>query len=88
MEKVIKISSKSNPNSVAGMIAYIINNNDICEIHCIGAGAINQAIKGMIIAKSFLSPIGKNITFDPSFGSTKIGKDNITMINFVIKVNK
>ena len=48
--EVLKVSTKSNPNSVAGALAAIIKEKDIAEIQAVGAGAINQAIKAIAIA--------------------------------------
>ena len=64
---VIKVSSKSNPNSVAGAIASMIKENDVVEVETIGAGALNQAIKGCIIARGFLVAGGIDLIFTPSF---------------------
>ena len=45
MENILKVSSKSSPNSVAGAIAGVLRTSGNVEIQAIGAGAINQAIK-------------------------------------------
>lgn len=51
---VLKVSSKSNPNSVAGALSGIIREKQIVEIQAVGAGAVNQAIKAISIARGFL----------------------------------
>ena len=43
--EVLKVSSKSNPNSVAGAMAGVIRQSGIVEVQVVGAGALNQAIK-------------------------------------------
>jgi len=53
--EVLKISSKSNPNSVAGAIAGLIKESTRAEMQAIGAGALNQAIKAVAIARRFCS---------------------------------
>ncbi|MDD3040393.1 stage V sporulation protein S [Bacteroides sp.] len=55
MQEQIKVSSKSNPKSVAGFITNKIKDGKPVEIITIGAAALNQAIKGLSIAKQYLS---------------------------------
>ena len=66
--EVLKVSSKSNPNSVAGALAGVLRERGVAEIQAIGAGALNQAIKSIAIARGFL------ITFD--FYISKCGNAN------------
>ena len=54
--EVLKVSTKSNPNSVAGALAAIIKEKNIVEIQAVGAGAINQAVKAIAIARGFVAP--------------------------------
>ena len=49
--EILKISSKSNPNSVAGAIAGLVKEVDRAEMQAIGAGALNQAVKAVAIAR-------------------------------------
>ncbi len=50
MTTVLKVSSKSNPNSVAGALAGVIRETGKAEMQIIGAGALNQAVKAIAIA--------------------------------------
>ena len=59
--EVLKVSTKSNPNSVAGALAAIIKEKNIVEIQAVGAGAINQAVKAIAIARGFVAPSGREI---------------------------
>lgn len=52
--EVLKVSAKSNPNSVAGAIAGIVRKDGGVEMQVIGAGALNQSIKAVAIAEDFL----------------------------------
>ena len=83
--KLIKVSSKSNCNNVASVIANIIRQNNEIEVHIIGAGALNQTIKSIIIAKGFLAPLGINIICIPSFCDIKIGDSVKTGIRLLVK---
>ena len=50
----LKVSSKSSPASVAGAIAGMVKDGVPVNIQCVGAGAVNQAIKAVAIARGFL----------------------------------
>ena len=52
--EVLKVSSKSNPNSVAGALAGVLREKGSAEIQAIGAGALNQAVKAIAIARGFM----------------------------------
>ena len=53
MVEVLKVSGKSNPNSVAGALAGVLREKGGAEIQAIGAGALNQAVKAVAIARGF-----------------------------------
>ena len=65
--ETLKVSSKSNPNSVAGALANVMREKGSVEIQAIGAGALNQAIKSIAIARGFVAPTGKNLFCIPAF---------------------
>ena len=83
--EILKVSSKSNPNSIAGAIANVLRESDSVEIQAVGAGALNQAIKGIIIARGFMAPSGKNLYAIPAFSSTVIDGEVKTAIRIVIE---
>ena len=53
--EVLRISSKSNPNSVAGAIAGVLSEKGKVEMQAVGAGAVNQAVKAIAIARGFVA---------------------------------
>ena len=55
---VLKVSAKSNPNSVAGALAGVLREKGCAEMQAIGAGALNQAVKAVAIARGFVAPGG------------------------------
>ena len=63
--EILKISSKSNPNSVAGAIAGLVKENNYAEMQAIGAGALNQAVKAVAIARGFVAPAGVDLVCVP-----------------------
>lgn len=83
--EILKVSSNTRVNSLAGAIAGTVREEGIVEISAIGAGAVNQAIKAIATAKGFLSPGGINIVCTPSFGATGIGTDERTFITITVK---
>jgi stage V sporulation protein S len=88
MENVLKVSSKSNPNSVAGAIAGSIRESGMTEIQAIGAGALNQAIKAIAIARGYVAPSGINLVFVPAFTDVVINNENRTAIKLLISPRK
>ena len=83
--EILKVSSKSNPNSVAGAIANILKEKEKLDIQVIGAGALNQLIKAIIISRGFIAPLGKNIVCIPSFKDIKINDQEKTAIKITIQ---
>lgn len=86
--EILKVSSKSNPNSVAGALANIFKDNNSLEIQAIGAGALNQSIKSIIICRGFLAPSGKNINVVPSFSDIVIDNETRTAIKLLVNLSK
>ena len=81
----LKVSSKSNPNSVAGALAAIIKEKNIVEVQAVGAGAINQGVKAIAIARGFLAPSGKDIICIPAFTDIVINGEERTAIKFIVQ---
>ena len=75
-----KVSSKSNPNSVAGALAGVMKASDSAIIQTVGAGALNQAVKAVAIARGFLVPMGIDIVMVPTFSDITIGGEERTAI--------
>lgn len=53
---VLKVSSKSNPNKVAGALTNVFRDKGVVEVQAIGAGALNQAIKAIAISRGLATP--------------------------------
>ena len=81
--EVLKVSSRSVPNSVAGAIAGVIRENKTVEIQAVGAGAANQAIKSVAIARGYLAPIGIDLVCIPAFTSIQIDDEDRTAIKLL-----
>ncbi|MFR2264661.1 MAG: stage V sporulation protein S [Clostridium sp.] len=83
--EVLKVSTKSNPNSVAGALAAIIKEKNIVEIQAVGAGAINQAVKAIAIARGFVAPSGIDIVCVPAFTDIEIDGQERTAIKLIVQ---
>lgn len=83
--EVLKVSSKSNPNSVAGALAGVIREQGAVEIQTVGAGALNQAIKAVAIARGFIAPSGMELTCIPAFADIQINGEERTAIRLLIE---
>ena len=83
--EVLKVSTKSNPNSVAGALAAIIKEKNIVEIQALGAGAINQAVKAIAIARGFVAPSWRDIVCVPAFTDIEIDGEERTAIKLIVQ---
>jgi stage V sporulation protein S len=82
---ILKVSAKSSPNSVAGAIAGLVKENGRAEMQAIGAGAINQAVKAVAIARGFVAPTGVELVCSPAFTEVSIDNEDKTGIRFTIE---
>ncbi len=83
--EVLKVSSKSNPNSVAGALAGVIREHGRAEIQAVGAGAINQSVKAIAIARGFVSPSGIDLVCIPAFSDIIIDGEERTAIKLIVQ---
>lgn len=82
---VLKVSAKSSPTSVARAIAGELKTAQRVELHAIGAGAVNQAIKAVAIARGITATSGKNLIAIPAFGDVKLDNEERTMIRLIVE---
>ena len=83
--ETLKVSSKSNPSSVAGALANVFKDTKIVENQAIGAGAINQAVKAIAIARGFVAPSGKNLVCTPAFSDIIVDGEERTAIKLIVE---
>ena len=84
----LKVSSKSSPASVAGAIAGMVKDGVPVNIQSVGAGAVNQAIKAVAIARGFLIPTGVDISCAPTFADIDINGESRTAIRIAVYVHR
>jgi len=82
---VIKVKAVSRTAAVAGAIAGVIREHKHAEVQAIGAGAVNQSIKALILAKNFLDQDGITIVFIPEFVNVEIDGKIRTAIKFIVE---
>ena len=85
MIKIVKVKSESNVSAVAGSLSNILKEQNSVDVQVIGAGALNQAMKSIIIMRGFLAPLGEDIDVIPSFQETKINGEIKTAIRLKIR---
>ncbi|MEG3030423.1 MAG: stage V sporulation protein S [Oscillospiraceae bacterium] len=85
---VLKVSSKSSPVSVAGAIAGIIREKSIVEVQGIGAGAVNQALKSIAVARGYVAPAGMDLICTPAFSTVEIDGETRTAIKLIVEIRR
>ena len=86
--ETLKVSSKSNPNSVVGALSNVLKNTNVTEIQAVGAGTLNQAIKAIIIARGYVAPSGKNLVCIPAFAEVEVEGEDRTGIKLIVESRK
>jgi stage V sporulation protein S len=82
---ILKVSAKSSPNSIAGALAGVVRENGKAEMQAVGAGALNQAIKAVAIARGFVAPTGVNLVCIPAFADILIDGEERTAIRILVE---
>ncbi len=83
--EVIKVSAKSRSTAVAGAIAGVIRESGRAEVQAIGAGAVNQAIKAVAIARGYLALEGMDIICIQAFTEVDIEGQERTALKMVVE---
>jgi stage V sporulation protein S len=81
----LKVSTRSNPNAVAGAFAGVVREQGRVEVQVVGAGALNQAIKAVAIARSMLAAQGIDLICAPSFAEIEIDGQPRTAMQLVVE---
>jgi stage V sporulation protein S len=82
---IIKVSAASRTSAVAGAIAGVVREHNHAEVQAIGAGAVNQAVKAVAIARGYLQEDGFHIVCIPEFTSVAIDGKERTAIRLVVE---
>ena len=84
---LIKVSATSRTSAVAGAIAGVVREHHRAEVQAIGAGAVNQAMKALILATGYLRLDGINVNCVPEFADVTIQENVRTAIKLVVEVH-
>ncbi len=79
------MSAQSKPKSVAGALAAVLREKGSAEMQAVGAGAVNQAIKAIAIARGFVAPNGIDLVVIPAFSEISIDGEERTAIKFIVE---
>ena len=83
--EILKVSSRSNPNSVAGAMAGVVRTSGVVEVQVVGAGALNQAVKAIAIARGYLTPSNVDLVCVPTFADIEIDGESRTAIRLSVE---
>jgi stage V sporulation protein S len=84
---LIKVSANSRTSAVAGAIAGMVREHKRAEVQAIGAGAVNQAVKALVLAVGYLNGDGIHVTCVPEFVDITIDEKVRTAIKLVVEVH-
>ncbi len=84
MVDIIKVKANSRTAAVAGAIAGVMREHKHVDVQAIGAGAVNQAVKALVLAKGYLAEDGIEIMCAPEFVDVDIEGKVRTAIKFVV----
>lgn len=82
---VLKVSAQSNPKAVAGALAAVVREHGSAEMQAVGAGAVNQSMKAIAIARGYLAPSGVNLIVIPTFAEIEIDGQEKTALHFHVE---
>lgn len=83
-EPFLRVSAGSNPQSVASAIAHAIYEHKTVKLRAVGAGAVNQAVKAIAIARGYVAPRGIDLTCKPGFTTIESRDGEISALIFAI----
>jgi stage V sporulation protein S len=86
--EILKVGANSKPKAVAGALAAVVEKNGAVEMHAVGAGAVNQAVKAIAIARGFVAPKGIDLVSIIAFTTVEISGQEKTAIKFIVKPSK
>lgn len=83
--ELLKISSKSDCKAVAGALVGSVKKCGRAELQTVGAGAVNQAMKAIAIARGYVAPVGMDLVCVPAFVNVIIDGEEKTALKFIVE---
>lgn len=84
----LKVASKTKPGVLAGAIAEIVRRHECAKIQAVGAGALNQAVKAVTIARGFVAPCGIDLVIVPAFVDVEINGRDMTAMQLNVEAKQ
>ncbi len=83
--EVLKVGASSQPKTVAGAMAAVLREQGAVEVQAVGAGAVNQTVKAIAVARGYVAPNGIDLICIPSFAKIMIDNEERTAIKFLLE---
>ncbi|HEY9072284.1 MAG TPA: stage V sporulation protein S [Candidatus Ozemobacteraceae bacterium] len=83
--EVLRVASSSNPKSVAGAIAAVLEHDSRVELLAVGAGAVNQTVKAIAVTRGYVAPKGIELVTIIAFAKIDIDGNEKTAIKFIVE---
>lgn len=83
-DQILRVSAGSNPQSVASAIAHAVYDTRRVDVRAVGAGAVNQAVKAIAIARGYAAPRGLDLVCKPGFATITSHDGDISAIVFTV----
>ncbi len=83
-EQFLRVSASSNPQSVASAIAHAVYDTRSVKLRAVGAGAVNQSVKAIAIARGYVAPRGFDLSCVPGFTTIDSREGEISAIVFTV----
>ena len=82
---ILKVSARSRSTAVAGAIAGTVRESGRAEAQAIGAGAVNQGVKAVAIARGYLALDGIDVICIPVFTEVEIEGQERTAMKLIVE---
>ncbi len=81
----LRVAGRSDPSSVAGSTVKNLNEGTSVSLTAIGAGAVNQMLKAVTIARSMAATSGSDLYFTSGFSTELIQGEEKTAMKIFVK---
>lgn len=80
VEQILRVSASSSATSLASAISHAVYDSKKVTLRAIGAGAVNQAVKAVAIAQSFVGQRGISLLIRPGFTTVQMKDAEVSAI--------
>jgi stage V sporulation protein S len=84
-QKPLRVAAVSQPKKVAGAIAGQLRESGCAELHAVGPEAVNQTVKSVALAKSYLAGEGIRLNIEIDFMIVDINGAERNGIRFCVR---